>query len=94
MTNTPNPITLYVNRKARAIPPSAWQAIAPKPVDTAVQIMQAFVVATRIGADDTAAVIEQPGAAGDYIVALSDGAHIVVPAELFGLLFSELGASV
>lgn len=93
MTNTPNPITLYVNRKAKPIPPGAWQAITPKPVDTAVQIMQAFVVATRVGTDDTAAVIEQPGNAGDYIVALSDGAHVVVPAELFGLLFSELGAS-
>lgn len=86
MSDTPNPITLYVNRRARSIPPEAWQAVAPKPVETAVQIMQAFTIADDRG-------IEQHGAAGDYILALADGPRVVIPAELFGLLFNELGAS-
>jgi len=86
MSDTPNPITLYVNRKAKPIPPGAWQAVAPKPVNTAVQIMQAFTVVDGKG-------IDQHGAAGDYILALADGQHVVLPAELFGLLFNELGAS-
>ena len=86
MSDTPNPVTLYVNRKARQIPSTAWQAVTPKPVDQAVQIMQAFTVAD--GKNH-----EQHGAAGDYILALADGQHVVVPAELFSLLFDEIGGS-
>lgn len=86
MSDTPNPITLFVNRKARPIPPGAWQAITPKPVNTAVQIMQAFTIADDKGH-------EQHGAAGDYIVTLSDDSHVVVQAELFNSLYTELGAS-
>lgn len=86
MSDTPNPVTLYVNRKVRQIPPTAWQAVAPKPVGQAVQIMQAFTVTD--GKDR-----EQHGAAGDYILALADGQHVMVPAELFGLLFDEIGGS-
>lgn len=89
MSKTIQKLTLYVNRQAKTIPPQMWQPVKAKPVDFALQIMQAFSIVT-----EEAAGVEQRGAAGDYIVELASGRHVVVPADLFAALFSELGGGV
>lgn len=79
-------LTLIVNRKTIEIPSDKWQMIAAKPAYCAVQIMQPFAVRDADGA-------ERSGNAGDYIVELSGGPRIVVPADLFSMLFTEIGGS-
>ena len=79
-------LTLIVNRKTIEIPADKWQMIAAKPAYCAVQIMQPFAVRDADGA-------ERSGNAGDYIVELSGGPRIVVPADLFSVLFTEIGGS-
>lgn len=79
-------LTLIVNRKAIEIPADKWQMIAAKPAYCAVQIMQPFVAQDAEGG-------ELHGNAGDYIVEMSGGPRIVVSAELFGVLFNEIGGS-
>lgn len=80
------PLTVIVNHKRRDIPGDKWQMIAAKPAYCAMQIMQPFAVRDADGA-------ERSGNAGDYIVELSGGPRIVVPADLFSVLFTEIGGS-
>jgi len=79
-------LTLIVNRKSVAIPADKWQMIAAKPAYSAVQIMQDFAIKDADGN-------EQTGTAGDYVVELSGGPCAVVPAQLFAVLFREIGGA-
>lgn len=79
-------LTLIVNRKTIEIPSDKWQMIAAKPAYCAVQIMQPFAVRDADGA-------ERGGNAGDYIVELSGGPCTVVSAQLFAVLFREIGGA-
>ncbi len=79
-------LTLIVNRKAVEIPSDKWSMIVAKPAYCAVQIMQPFVARDADGN-------ESNGGSGDYIVEMSGGPRIVVSAELFGVLFNEIGGS-
>ena len=76
-------MTLTVNRKSQTIPSDKWQMVVSKTAYSSVQIMQEFVVTDEDG-------IEQHGHAGDYIVQMSGGAHVIVPGGLYEQLFTEL----
>lgn len=81
-------LTLIVNHKAIAIPANRWQMVAAKVAYSAVQIMQDFSVKDDGDGEHNAG---QSGSAGDYIVELSGGPCVVVPARLFHALFREIG---
>lgn len=78
--------TLIVNRRAKTIPSDKWQMVVAKTAYASVQIMQEFAITDDEGN-------EQRGNAGDYIVQLSGGTWVIVPAGLYEQLFTELGAS-
>lgn len=79
-------LTLIVNRKSVAIPADKWQMVAAKPAYSALRVMQDFAIRDVDGN-------EQTGNAGDYIVELSGGPCVIVPAPLFAALFREIGGA-